>query len=77
MANREPSEKRICFAVDSEKKDFLTDTLEWGDLKKIYSVITDQLIELLEEYDPEIVKAGIVSKKVSLKKLIDFNKQDN
>lgn len=76
MANKETSEKRICFYVDTEKKRYLNQILEWGDMKKIYSVLTDQLIDLFENYDPEVVKAGIVSKKIPLTSLIDLNKKE-
>lgn len=74
MPNQEQAQKRICFNVDLQKKRFINEKLNWGDVQKIYETLTDQLIELLDEHDAEIVRAGIVSKSVSLAQLIDFNK---
>lgn len=69
------SEVRICFAVDPELKERLKDKVPWGDVKKIFVPITERLVELLEEHDPSMVKAGIISKKIPLEKIIDYNKE--
>jgi len=72
--NKPKTEERICFSVPIEQKQELIDRLQWGDLKQVYGAITDQLLELLREFDPAVVKAGIVSRKIKLENLIDYNK---
>lgn len=74
--NASDKDVRICFGVDRELKERLNDQVEWGDLKKIYTPITEQLVELMEEYDSAMIQAAIVSKKLKLSKLIDLNKGD-
>lgn len=71
------NEVRICFAVDQELKERLKDKVPWGDVKKVFVPITEQLVELLEEHDPEMIKAGIISKKFPLVKIIDYNKTED
>lgn len=65
---------RIVFDVDSELRDRLQAKLAWGDVKQVYTVFTEQLVELLENHDPQIVKAGIISRNIKLKEIIDYNK---
>lgn len=75
-----PSDReiRVCFAVNPELKQRLNDLTEWGDVKKIYTPITEQLVELMEEYGASMIQAAIVSEKLKLKDLIDLDKpKDN
>jgi len=74
--NASDKDVRICFGVDRELKERLNDQVEWGDLKKIYTPITEQLVELMEKYDAAMIQAAIVSEKLKLSKLIDLNKGD-
>lgn len=72
--NSHSEEVRICFAVDPELKNRLRDKVAWGDIKPLYTAITEQLVELLENHDPNVVVAGIVSKEARLSSLVDLNK---
>lgn len=72
-----PRDVRICFGVEPQLKDRLNKKVEWGDVTPIYRSITEQLVEILEHHDPALIQAGIVSKKISLAKLMDLNKGDN
>lgn len=74
MSNNNDRRARIVFDVDPELQDRIRAKLSWGDTKKVYTVLTIQLVELLEKYDPELVKAGILSEEVRLSQLIDFKK---
>lgn len=67
-------EIRICFAVDPELKQRLNKQVEWGDVKKIFTPITEQLVQLMEDYDPAVIQAAIVSEKLKLSQLIDLDK---
>lgn len=75
--NSERGEVRICFGVDPELKERLKDKVPWGDVKKIFVPITKQLVDLLENHDPELIKAGIISKQFPLEKIIDYNKDSD
>jgi len=77
MSTNPDYRSRLSFDIDTDLKDRLRDQLGWGDIKLIYTVLTKQLVELLETHDPEIVKAGIVSKTVRLNQLIDFKKAED
>jgi len=77
MSGKEDNLTRISFQVDPELKERLKAKVPWGQVRKIYAPITEQLVELLENNDPEIIKAGIISKKLSLAKIIDYNKDKN
>lgn len=65
---------RLSFDIDPKLKERLQSKLAWGDFKAIYSVLTEQLVVLMENHDPELVKAGILSKHVKLEQLIDLSK---
>lgn len=77
MSTNPDYRSRLSFDIDTDLKDRLRDQLGWGDIKLIYTVLTKQLVELLETHDPDIVKAGIVSKTVRLNQLIDFKKAED
>lgn len=70
------NEVRICFGVDPDLKERLKNKVPWGDVKKIFVPITERLVDLLETQDPELIKAGIISKKLSLEKIIDYKKDE-
>lgn len=73
--NKEQSKVKISFQVEPELKERLKAKVPWGDVTKIYTPITEQLVELMEDNDPALVKAGIISKKLPLSKIIDYNKE--
>lgn len=77
MTDQRNDELRICFSVDRELKDRLRNKVEWGDIRSIYTAITEQLVYLLEEYDPDVVQAGIVSREIQLTDLIDYMKRQS
>lgn len=68
------SRSRIVFDIDPELRARLVDKVAWGEIRSLYTPLTEQLVELLEAHDPELVKAGIVSKSISLSQIIDYNK---
>lgn len=72
--NHKNQDIRICFGVDPVLKDRLRDKVDWGQIKPVYNAITEQLVDLLEEHDPNLVIAGIVSKEVKLSDLVDIKK---
>ena len=74
MSTNTDYRSRLSFDIDTDLKNRLRDRMGWGDIKLIYTVMTEQLVELLETHDPEIVKAGIVSRTVTLSQLIDLKK---
>lgn len=68
------NEIRICFSVSPELKHKLDENLQWGDTQRVYEALTIQLVELLGRFDSNIVKAGIISRKITLANLVDFEK---
>lgn len=71
-----PRDVRICFQVEPQLKDRLNNKVAWGDVTPIYKALTEQLVDLLEKHDPAIIQAGIMSKKITLAKLVDFGKEE-
>lgn len=69
-------ETTIRFKISREDKERLTQKVQWGDITHIYSALTKQLIALLEDYDPDVVKAGIISENVSLTDLLEYQKKE-
>lgn len=68
------SRPRIVFDVSPELQTRINNNLSWGDKRKVFTALTEQLADLLEAYEPDLVIAGIVSKQVKLETLVDFNK---
>ena len=68
------SRPRIVFDVSPELQQRINDNISWGDKRRVFTAITEQLADLLETYDPDVVVAGIVSKQVKLQQLVDFDK---
>jgi len=68
---------RVVFDVTPEVRKELDEKLAWGDVKAIYTTLTEQLIEMLNNFDPKRVKAGIISKEVTLTNLAAFNNPTN
>lgn len=75
MSDYTPHRTRVVFDVTPDVRQRLSNKLTWGETREIYTVFTEQLLELLESHDPELIKAGIISKQVKLTQIIDFNKK--
>lgn len=59
---------RIAFEITEEQKQNLDRLLPWGLLRGLFSVIVDDVIELLDEHGT-IVIAAIINKQLSIKDL--------
>lgn len=62
--------KRIQFEVQKEVKERLVKKLRWGQLTMVYEALTLDLLDLVENHDPYMVVAAIVSKELTLHDII-------
>lgn len=66
---------RIQFEVDPDIKRRIEKRLKWGQMRMLYGQITLDLLEILENNDPQMIVAAILSEEVSLADYIGRKKK--
>lgn len=67
--------KRVTFRVQPEVADKLNKSVPWGQQSMLFEAITEDLIHMFEEHEPELIISAIVSKNIKLSHIIDFDKR--
>lgn len=69
VSYKQPYRCRLSVVISEQQRDKLQKLLPWGTMTRVYSVLTDQLIEALEAHG-EFTIAAIVSKRVNILDMI-------